>query len=454
MLDEMKGMLCKAAVQSKNQELVNRMESAYVFRVTFGNDPAYDGSLLDSNNPEFDISYRMIYQLAKLGIVWDVFVSTLTNFTSLELRIKQVMVILAKLEEISNVEDMSVILCVDDLQKLTNNGTMNCAFYRVLASVCKFLNSSTVFAVCVCSATIQSPVELALSDPRQKCVFLVPPVLRGNRVLKSTTRLEKQLVDDMGGHGRALETLQEVLSRYEKEKLKRIDPGFIVDEVYDELQLQYGGSFFSKFLEEPLQCQDILAAILSRRRYNLDETVGKTGMTIDRLRSFGLFQWTHEGYLECAFIVLVILMRRLPKELGEVDNFNEHITRSGLVWQRFEQFVAFYRRVKSIAYCQIPVELSTFHAGARFGSVNGVDIEELHPRRVVEAVHRHNTKSGAKDSMILTDRHGHIDMSKMNTIVINGAGAPAGDIFMRVQLMIDGQQVQRRNVCQRAGKKP
>ncbi|CAK4781797.1 unnamed protein product, partial [Aphanomyces euteiches] len=130
MLDEMKGMLCKAAVQSKNQELVNRMESAYVFRVTFGNDPAYDGSLLDSNNPEFDISYRMIYQLAKLGIVWDVFVSTLTNFTSLELRIKQVMVILAKLEEISNVEDMSVILCVDDLQKLTNNGTMNCAFYR------------------------------------------------------------------------------------------------------------------------------------------------------------------------------------------------------------------------------------------------------------------------------------------------------------------------------------
>ncbi|KAH9159829.1 hypothetical protein LEN26_002153 [Aphanomyces euteiches] len=266
------GMLCKAAVQSKNQELVNRMESAYVFRVTFGNDPAYDGSLLDSNNPEFDISYRMIYQLAKLGIVWDVFVSTLTNFTSLELRIKQVMVILAKLEEISNVEDMSVILCVDDLQKLTNNGTMNCAFYRVLASVCKFLNSSTVFAVCVCSATIQSPVELALSDPRQKCVFLVPPVLR----------------DDMGGHGRALETLQEVLSRYEKEKLKRIDPGFIVDE----------------FLEEPLQCQDILAAILSRRRYNLDETFGKTGMTIDRLRSFGLFQWTHEGYLECASLFL------------------------------------------------------------------------------------------------------------------------------------------------------
>jgi hypothetical protein len=62
-----------------------------------------------------------------------------------------------------------------------------------------------------------------------------------------------------------------------------------------------------------------------------------------------------------------------------------------MVWQRFEQFVAFYRRVKSIAFCDSTVPLSEFHAGARFGEIDGIWIQELHPRKVVEAINQHDT---------------------------------------------------------------
>ncbi|KAH9149409.1 hypothetical protein AeRB84_007517 [Aphanomyces euteiches] len=176
MLDEMKGLLCEAAARLKNQALVDRMESAYVFHVTFDDDSTNGSALLE--NPKFDISYRMLYQLAKFGIDWDVFVSTLKKYSSLWLGVGQVMAILAKLEKISNVENMSVILCVDGLQNLANNDTMSCAFYRVLASTCSFLNTSTAFAVCVCSTTSRGPVDLALSFLSQKRLYLQYVVMK------------------------------------------------------------------------------------------------------------------------------------------------------------------------------------------------------------------------------------------------------------------------------------
>ncbi|EGZ27799.1 hypothetical protein PHYSODRAFT_554186 [Phytophthora sojae] len=426
MLDQMKGLMCAAAALSNNRKLKERMENAFVFSVTFENGTSATGSLLDRDNPEFDISYRMLYQLSKDKKAWPVFVDKLRMMcSSLPLRIQIVIDILAKLKGIDDVKKMTVILCVDGLQKLVNDGTKSCDFYRVLASVCSFLNSSRAFAVCVCSATVQSPVDLALSDSPQKRVFLVPPPLRGHEVLPTKTRIEKQLVDDMGGHGRALETLQLFLSHYTKDQLEEMDPTWMFEKVCDALRLQYGDIFASPFFQDPYNCREVLAAILSRRRYKLFDRIGRTDMTVDCLRSFGLFRWGAEGHLECAFILLVLLMQKLPKKLGEVDNFDDHLTRTVLVWQRFEQFVAFYRRVKSIAYCETPVALSGFHAGARFGAIQDIIITEPTSRTVVEALRQEDTKSSSDDST-----------------------ASAGDLFMRVQLKVGRQNVQCNEVIQ------
>ncbi|KAE9068544.1 hypothetical protein PF006_g29768, partial [Phytophthora fragariae] len=139
MLDEMKGLLCEAAKQSQQQDLVERMENTYVFRVTFEDETSSTGNLLDSDVPDFDVSYRMLYQLAKDREEWMIFVDRLVeSYPSLFLCIETVMEILATLEKVDNMKDMTVILCVDGLQKLSNDGTMACALYRVLAAVCGF----------------------------------------------------------------------------------------------------------------------------------------------------------------------------------------------------------------------------------------------------------------------------------------------------------------------------
>jgi hypothetical protein len=449
MLDEMKGLLRTAAERSGNRELVSRMKKAYEFRVTFENGTSSLGPLLDEENPESDVSFRMLYQLAKDRTDWLLFAHELKqSYRELPVTIGMVVDILAKLEQIDDVKDMTVILCVDGLQKLENEDrSKTCAFYRVLTSICLFLNSSRAFAVCVCSATVHKPLEEALADSTQKRWFLLPPSLRGHEILSTRTRMEAQLVDDMGGHGRALEALQEVLNLHCGDSSEEVDPAAIVDEVYAALKHQYGDVFGFPLFHDPTNCQEVLAAVLSRRTYDVLEPIGHTGVTVDALRSYGLIRWTSEGRLECAFILLLALMKKLPKKVGEVDNFDEHITRSVLVWQRFEQFVAFYRRVKSIAFCGTSVALSDFHAGARFGSIDGIWIYEPHPRMVVEAVRQHDTKSISEDLPLFTNRDGGVKLSEMKTIVINGASASSGDVFTRVRL-VGSQQVECNEVIQ------
>ncbi|EGZ24383.1 hypothetical protein PHYSODRAFT_325506 [Phytophthora sojae] len=118
-----------------------------------------------------------------------------------------------------------------------------------------------------------------------------------------------------------------------------------------------------------------------------------------------------------------------------------------MTWQLFEKFVALYRCVKSVAYCGAPVSLSEFHVGARFGWIAGIGIGEQHARKVVEAIKQYPTKSsaiaraiaGGNGVSISTDR-GEVDIHEMDSIVINGTSAPAGDLFSLVQLIIGDQQ--------------
>ncbi|KAG1711952.1 hypothetical protein DVH05_009192 [Phytophthora capsici] len=131
-----------------------------------------------------------------------------------------------------------------------------------------------------------------------------------------------------------------------------------------------------------------------------------------------------------------------------MGNFDDRITRAVTTWQPFEYFMGFYRQVKSIAFRNTPLPLSEFHAGARFGKIDGVMITERSPREVVEASHQHKTKSSSGVSLVTTDQHGDVKVSDMKTIIINDTSNLAGDLFMTVELTIDGQQVQRNEVIQ------
>ncbi|KAE8996982.1 hypothetical protein PR002_g19157 [Phytophthora rubi] len=114
MLDEMKDLLCKAAERSKNQNLVKRMASAYTFHVTFEDGTGSNGSLLLSDEvPEYDVSYRMLYQLTKEIGDWTVFHNELKrSYGHLLLTIATVVDMLAELT-MTDVENLTVILCVN-----------------------------------------------------------------------------------------------------------------------------------------------------------------------------------------------------------------------------------------------------------------------------------------------------------------------------------------------------
>ena len=67
------------------------------------------------------------------------------------------------------------------------------------------------FVICCASATVELPTTEWLGDSKQHCSYLVPPTMDGSKVISTSDDLEKILVVDMGGLGRALEFLDRVL---------------------------------------------------------------------------------------------------------------------------------------------------------------------------------------------------------------------------------------------------
>ncbi|KAL3665701.1 hypothetical protein V7S43_009134 [Phytophthora oleae] len=216
------------------------MKSAYVFNVTFQNETSSTGSLLNRDHPEWDISFRMLYQLSTEEIPWLSFADRLERLSRKRLDIESVIDILAKLEQIDEVGNMTVILCMDGLEQLEHDGIQTSALYRE-----------------------------ALRMSFQMRLYLVPPAVRCEEVLSTETPFKKQLAEDMGGHGRALEILEKVWQN-QSGSLETIDPAYSIEKVYEELQLEYVELFHSPLLD-PVACQNVLVAILTQRRYDVLE---------------------------------------------------------------------------------------------------------------------------------------------------------------------------------------
>ncbi len=178
---------------------------------------------------------------------------------------------------------MTVIFCVDGLQKLEKNGTKNCAFYHAFTALCGFFISSTAFVICVCSATAGMPFERALAGSTSKHVFLFPPALCGDEVLSVRTRIGKQFVEDMGGQGQALKALTEVLQAHNDRSLEEMDPTILFDKVCEALQRRYGEIFDSPLFRDAKVCQEVVVAILLCRTYDIFDPIGQTNLTVDEL---------------------------------------------------------------------------------------------------------------------------------------------------------------------------
>ncbi|TMW57964.1 hypothetical protein Poli38472_013438 [Pythium oligandrum] len=339
LLDEMTTVVRRVAEESAHDGLKAHGQShVYCFHVALRNST---GCLLVPSNPEFEISCRMLYQLTKVREPWVTF-STRICVLYPRLCIEDVVTLLAKTEKLNKIQDMTVILCIDSFQRLDSN------LQRVTAALCSFVSSSRAFPVVICASSTAAPIEQALASARQKHVMLFPPKLCGEQVLTPSARLGRQLVDDMDGHGRALEALDVALHRLGA-GIDDIEPSIVVHEVNHQLSSCYGPLLIHEAFSDPEHCREVVAAVLSRRRFMFPtDRIGR--MTVDELQSLALFRWTREGYVEAVFFAFQFVIQRIPTRNSPSHPFPEDFSRFIWCWQEFKVILALFRRVQSIAY--------------------------------------------------------------------------------------------------------
>ncbi|KAI9994926.1 hypothetical protein PInf_011773 [Phytophthora infestans] len=188
------------------------LRNAYNFKITFENGTTKPGNFID---PGQAIGTRMLYQLQD-SVVWDEFMLDHANHVVPAQ-------VLSKLSAITGTDpsQMCVILCVDSLQKLPHEaGSKRSEFYTAFASLCDLVNASKCLLIVICAATIYQPVDEFLAASPQwremlQTTSLERPKIDGRDVFDAFNNgnktLTQLLVDDMGGHGRALEELFKVM---------------------------------------------------------------------------------------------------------------------------------------------------------------------------------------------------------------------------------------------------
>ena len=442
LLREMQGLLSQAAKASPDPELVQRIDHAFVFHVTFTNGTYPDGRLINQQHPEYEISLRMLYQmLRKEYQEWLTFIDRVSDLCpSFHLGIETVIHLVAQLQKIKDLKDMTVIVCIDGLQMLINDGTTSCDLHRVLKSLCRFLNSSTAFSICVCASPLADPVKTVFSSSEQQLAYVVPPPMNGEFLLgPDSSDLEKQLVEDMGGHGCALEALQELFAE-KKDELKKLNESMLAHALERALQHKYGDLFDVDWFCDPKLCRCLLAAVLSRRKLEPSSILESPSMqiSVDQLRNSGLFRLTREGHLECAFVVFRVMLQFYDWDLGK---YVEAITSSEP--PEFDSFVAVFRRLKSMVFCDQSVPWTEFHAGARF---NATDKDGLQPRikesaqRWVVETRKHKIAASASETrkqklaaLAIPDGDS-MNAIGVNKVIIRDDDGPAVHLDMRVTL--------------------
>jgi hypothetical protein len=117
------------------------------------------------------------------------------------------------------VEDATVVLVIDGLHRLMDTYEdahhEESKFYRTLAAIGDLMHNG-VFLLTCCTATVSGPIEGFLKTSTRKRVYLPvaalePPSTMKNNVLRPVFAMDnpilKILVEDCGGHGRAIEVL-------------------------------------------------------------------------------------------------------------------------------------------------------------------------------------------------------------------------------------------------------
>ncbi|CAG8719097.1 11308_t:CDS:2, partial [Acaulospora colombiana] len=332
----------------EDEELLTRIKEAWVFHVTYEN--GFD-LREDESRPYHAIGTRMLFQLLREKMTLNKIIETYEPPDPL---------------------DVVTLIAKHYNQDLKNVSHFDLAF-------------SGTFVIPVCTSTITGPIDAVLRYSQRKRIYLPvtslqPPSYRqvdGSVPVFKDDEITNILVEDCGGHGRALEVLNDCLAGRDVEEC---NVNTLMNDLRSELTEKYRDAIFHSAED----ARPIARATLTRRILNRYKPVPKTDKTPDEYAGGGLIRFeqienSSKGYLVAPYIWLWIFVE-ISQQLGDpilrdwefTDYgeqralFNPVTSLQAKSWQSFEKFVASFRCIKSAVIDEDElVTISDVHAGAR-----------------------------------------------------------------------------------------
>ncbi|CAJ1384094.1 unnamed protein product [Effrenium voratum] len=335
----------------------------------------------------------------------------------------------------------TVVIGVDGMQGLpgfterSDAAGKDLPFYQVMQEVCRLINQIEGPFVVACVAALQN-VKSGLAGSPQARVFLELPrvtaVTRNKQPVLPGHRLKDLLVEDMGGHGRALECLLEALM-----EMPNAAATALVGAVMRQLRQKYPDA---TQIEPGADLKELLRAALSGRWILSGEMVGNLDPEKVELIRVKFKDGDSSQYridLPYIWLYLMLSLSKFSDDLQPWNLMDYRLFESEPTWQQWEEFNARFRVLRA----------SAFEDGQL------VDIADLHRGAVIQPDSLKSTKvinrhlQFAKSRKQLLSRSSCCGNPKARTnllkglgmhqcvgvLVVNAAGAPAADAFLMLE---------------------
>ena len=414
-------------------ELRDLLDEAFVFKITFENGMRY----LNNEGVSSDeiLGTRMMWQLSPMK-TFDEFLDRKRKYS-----MRQALNAIPR----DRTKPSAIFLLIDGLQMVPHtSGSSETVFAEIIKSVCNKINDSgrDFFIVGAVSATVSEPVRQVLHHSPQRRVNLVPGPLDGHAIMKSSNMLVQMLVDDMGGHGRALEMLVDSLQPLQKEGQDQ--DSFSLAELASSLRRNFRERYPSLF-ELGDDLLPLVESTFARRSFSSLQSSVSPKFTVEDALTLGLIRWNPETQtLEMPFILLWLLTTGTPtappllRQLAHDNVSSGIVKRTGLEgWGSWQDFVAKFQSLKSKVFDGKEMTLAELHAGAKLSDSAAKSFIRVKKQDVVWTKKRYPSRSDRGQEGIvemIEHEQGEAPFKTSDILVVNGPGAPAADIFSRVHL--------------------
>ncbi|GES74357.1 crinkler (CRN) family protein, putative [Rhizophagus clarus] len=246
------------------------------------------------------------------------------------------------------------------------------------------------------------------------------------------------LVEDCGGHGRALEVLSECMAG-------RSIVNCNIEDLMHDLRVRLTDRYKEAIWKSRSDAKTIARAILTRSLLYVDKPVPKTEKKPDQFVQCGLIRFERKneapsGYFTAPYIwfwIFAEISKEWEDPILRDWTFADYKEQQDILsssrskpWQSFENFVAFFRCLKSAVIEENePTTISEVHAGARLnGDVKFIN-HKLHLQFTKHQTDTNSENNPASEWNVKCNDT-IVDVQEFKHCIINAPSSPYGDAFL------------------------